>query len=82
MRLAILGGSSPFTAGLFRALHDDPVPELREIVLQGRDVEALEAMKAFGSLHLGSIRVEASEFGANRLHWSGRCPPPESLRRP
>lgn len=60
MRLAILGGSSPFTLGLFRALRDDPLPELREIVLQGRNAEALDAISAFGSYHLGQIRVEAS----------------------
>jgi 6-phospho-beta-glucosidase len=60
MRLAILGGSSPFTLGLFRALRNDPIPELREIVLQGRNAEALATIRAFGSFHLDHIRVEAS----------------------
>jgi len=47
-RIAILGGSSPFTAGLVDALADPAqrVPAA-ELVLQGRSREALELLTAF-----------------------------------
>ena len=52
--VAVLGGSTPFTAGLIEALHDArgqvPACTLR---LCGRDVVALERIRRYGDRRLG-----------------------------
>jgi 6-phospho-beta-glucosidase len=61
MRLSILGGSSPFTAGLFSQLRTvADLVWLSEIVLHGRDASALAAGQAFAAGCLPGVRVSAA----------------------
>ena len=80
--LAILGGSSPFTAGLLEALAAAGLPG-RCLVLHGRDLRALTAVAAFGRNRLGPLgwqieierRLEAAVEGAevvlHQIRWGG-----------
>jgi 6-phospho-beta-glucosidase len=55
MKVAILGGSSPFTAALFQSLADrGPVRESSELILHGRAAKLLNAMSALGNHCLGA----------------------------
>ena len=58
MRLAILGGSSPFTVGLFDALTATHVEDLSEIMLHGRDEGALCLLARYAAAHLPDIKIE------------------------
>lgn len=63
-RLAVLGGSSPFTAELIRALEEARLAE-RELVLYGRSHEGIEALTRLASTRLG--RLGWKVHGTDRL---------------
>ncbi len=52
--LAVLGGSSPFTAELVEAIVAEPAVRPRRLVLHGRDEAALRAMRSYAAHRLGS----------------------------
>jgi 6-phospho-beta-glucosidase len=52
--VAILGGSTPFTAALVEALRTAAIPPC-ELRLFGRDVDALERMKRYGDRRLAAL---------------------------
>lgn len=58
MRLAVLGGSSPFTVGLFDALAAAPIEHLSEIMLHGRDDGALCLLARYAARHLPDVKIE------------------------
>lgn len=57
MRLTILGGSSPFTAGLFEALAENPVARLSAMMLYGRDGDALRLLARHAAARLPDVTV-------------------------
>jgi 6-phospho-beta-glucosidase len=58
--IAILGGSTPFTAALIEALRPLPLPAC-ELRLFGQDAEALQRMQRYGARRLPSWAVRATE---------------------
>jgi 6-phospho-beta-glucosidase len=69
-RLAILGGSSPFTLSLFEAFAGSPQPlPFDAISLHGRDAARLEAIRAFGVTRLAErgITLDATTDEAQAL---------------
>lgn len=58
MRLAVLGGSSPFTVGLFDALAAAPIGDISEIMLHGRDEDALRLLARYAALHLPDAKTQ------------------------
>ncbi len=57
----ILGGSTPFTSAFFEACRDSLLPPLR-IVLYGRSLRALRALRAYGEARLGTPIETSTEL--------------------
>ena len=68
LRVAVLGGSSPFTMVLFDAIAESSLP-LSQVVLHGRRAEALEAVARYGTRRLSSVggKVRATQDLAEAL---------------
>jgi 6-phospho-beta-glucosidase len=60
MRMSMLGGSSPFTLGLFTALADQPCAEIREVVLYGRDHATMALVAHFAASRLPAVTVRCT----------------------
>jgi len=58
MRLGVLGGSSPFTAGLIDALAIMPTVPVQELCLHGRNVDALQAVAGYAKAMLPDVVVD------------------------
>ncbi|HET6763333.1 MAG TPA: hypothetical protein VFH27_06665, partial [Longimicrobiaceae bacterium] len=62
-RVAVLGGSTPFAAGLVDALAQEAGLPPCHLVLHGRDAQGLEAVAAYARAWLGPLgwRVEGAQ---------------------
>ena len=55
MQLSVLGGSSPFILGFFKALSKNPVPAFNRVVIHGRNTNTIMALLQFVRVQLPEI---------------------------